>query len=506
MQLAIDATSTQSPFGTAIPSRSATNGHAWICFTVSGPASMGAAVNYSHGARLGLSCNSRQHDKISGGVMTTTKRGWLASKGKSAAIVLVVGAVAIAGLALAARPGGGGGGGGGGGKTRTPAISVSPSSLSFGDVNVGSTSAAQSVSVSNSGRADLHITSVSTTSNVFGFVNNCPGTVAPGSACTISVTFTPSSAGAASANLEIVSDASNTPTARVSLSGNGKTATTAAVRRVEGGGDSIMRGYNASCTTNTGFWDFLCYAGGDQDQNSFLDGSGSAVLSLVDRYIQLDPLVTGGKSASESGSEMTDPAKNNFAAQAAAIVNAATQPVRVFIELGGNDICNRATTADLYDDTTWENAVNAGLTTLVNGLPDGSTVLMVSVPRVQDLRAVGIAKQTSTSGVNCENFWASYDVCRIATANGTDLQTRLAAIDARQKAYNARIVTLAASYNAQAGSTGVEVVSDYDATVNASVGSYSFQTTDINGGDCFHPSIQGQNKLSEIIWNKNPYK
>ncbi|HSQ69450.1 MAG TPA: SGNH/GDSL hydrolase family protein, partial [Steroidobacteraceae bacterium] len=309
----------------------------------------------------------------------------------------------------------------------------------------------------------------------------------------------------ASADLIITSDASNAPTVTVALSGNG-TQVVAAVRRVEGAGDSIMRGYNASCTGNTQWWHLFCYAGGDQPEHSFLDGSSSSVTSLVDRYILLDPQVTGGKSASESGSEMTDPAKNNFAAQASAIVNAATQPVRVFVELGGNDICNRATTDDLYSGPEWEAAVRAGLEILVNGLPDGSTVLMVSVPRVQDLRAVGIAKQTSTSDVNCEDFWASYDVCRIATANGTDLAARLAAIDTAQRAYNGLLVALADEYNALASSTGVEVVADYEPTPNASVGSYSFEPDDINGGDCFHPSILGQNKLSEIIWGRNPYQ
>jgi hypothetical protein len=364
------------------------------------------------------------------------------------------------------------------------------------------------VSARNSGRANLTISDISKAGSgaaAFAFTSNCVGTLAPGASCTISVTFTPTVAGPFSASLVISSNASNAPTSTVALAGNG-TQAVAAVRRVEGAGDSIMRGYNASCTGNTSILHLFCYAGGDQPEHSFLDGSSSSVTSIVDRYIILDPQVTGGKAASESGSEMRDPAKNNFAAQATAIVNAATQPVRVFVELGGNDICNRATTTDLYDDLEWEAAVRAGLDVLVNGLPDDSTVLMVSVPRVQDLRAVGIAKQTSTSGVNCENFWASYDVCRIATANGTDLATRLAAIDATQKSYNDLLVSLAAEYNSQAGSTGVEVVADYDSTANASVGSYGFEPDDINGGDCFHPSILGQNKLSEIIWNKNPHK
>ena len=52
----------------------------------------------------------------------------------------------------------------------------------------------------------------------------------------------------------------------------------------------------------------------------------------------------------------------------------------------------------------------------------------------------------------------------------------------------------------------VEVVTDYDVSPNASVGSYNFQPGDINGGDCFHPSIPGQNTLSTVLWNRNPHK
>jgi len=434
--------------------------------------------------------------------MAATSRRPVFSRFQRIAVVLLVGGLTMGGLAVAGKPSGGGG-------KAKPAISVSPTSLAFGEVNVGAT-AALSLAVTSSGTANLTISSVSRTgSAAFAITNDgCAGkTLAPGASCPVGVTFSPSASGSFTGNIAIVSSASNAPTVNVALSGTGKSTITVAVRLGKGGGDSIMRGYNADCTSNTGLFSFLCYGGGDKPQYSFFDGSSSTVLSIEDRYIQLEPLFAADQNAAASGSEMTDPAKNNFLAQATAIVGSTTQPARVFIELGGNDICNRGTVDQLYDDAKWETAVRAGLDKLVAGLPDGSTVLMVSVPRVQDLRAVGIQKQQTASSVNCENFWASYDVCRIATAGGTDLATRLSAIDARQKAYNAKLATLTAEYSLRATSTGVEVVTDYDPTGSAtSVGTYSFQPGDINGGDCFHPSIQGQNRLSEVIWNRNPHK
>jgi hypothetical protein len=282
--------------------------------------------------------------------------------------------------------------------------------------------------------------------------------------------------------------------------GGGKNKTPAV--RVEGAGDSIMRAYNADCTGNTGLFDFLCYGGGDQNENSFLDGSSSNVLSIVDRYVALDSRATGGKSASASGSEMTDPARNNFQTQAAAIVSAATQPVKVVVELGGNDLCNRSSDADLYPDAQWQAAVDGGLQLLVDGLPDGSTVYLSSVPRVQDLRGVGIEKQNSTSRVNCEAFWSSFDVCPIATSS--DLY--FAALGERQKAYNEILAGRAGHFNSLATTTGVEVVTEYQGEEIVSVGTYRFAPTDINGGDCFHPSISGQNKVSEVLWSNNPFK
>jgi lysophospholipase L1-like esterase len=271
--------------------------------------------------------------------------------------------------------------------------------------------------------------------------------------------------------------------------GKGKTPPT----RVEGAGDSIMRGYNASCTSNTGLFDFLCYGGGDQDENSFLDGNSGNVLSIVDRYVQIDRKATGSKAASASGSEMTDAGKNNFETQASAIVAAATQPVKVVVELGGNDLCNRSD-GNFYSDETWQAAVDAGLQVLVDGLPSGSTVLLSSVPRVQDLRAVGIAKQTGNGSVNCESFWSTYGVCTVATTS----TTYTAAIEERQQRYNEILSDRAGAFN---GTNGVEVVAEYQGESVESVGTYLFTPEDMNGGDCFHPSIKGQNEVSRLLWN-----
>lgn len=279
--------------------------------------------------------------------------------------------------------------------------------------------------------------------------------------------------------------------------GDGGSGGSPVVLHLEGAGDSIMQGYNASCTGNTSFWDSLCLLGEEQPANSFLDGSSSSVVSLLDRYQTIDSGWTGSKAASQSGSEMTDPAKNNFENQSLAIVSSVTTPTRVVIELGGNDICNRGLADEFYDDPTWQAAVDAGLDVLVNGLPDGSTVFLASVPRVQDLRQAGLILESSDSGVDCQGVWSSFNVCPIATLSDP---ATLVAIGERQQRYNEILAERAQHYNLDATSTGVEVVAEYQGESVVSVGTYSFGAEDINGGDCFHPSIQGQNKLSDLLF------
>jgi hypothetical protein len=156
--------------------------------------------------------------------------------------------------------------------------------------------------------------------------------------------------------------------------------------------------------------------------------------------------------------------------------------------------------------------VRAGLDTLTNRLPDGSSVLLIGVPRVQDLYAAGVAKSAGSTRVDCESFWSSYDVCQIATRNavygGEDLGTRLPQVAERQARYNAILVEEALNYNALAAKTRVEVVAETGGSFSpgsVEVGNYSFTKDEINGGDCFHPSLLGQNTVSAVVWGNDPY-
>jgi len=103
-------------------------------------------------------------------------------------------------------------------------LTASPASLSFGDVPAGSTSAAQTFTVSNPGGTAASVSSISA-SAPFAETNTCGGSIAAGGSCTVSVKFAPTSGGATSGTLSVISSAPGSPLT-VALSGTGVTSTT----------------------------------------------------------------------------------------------------------------------------------------------------------------------------------------------------------------------------------------------------------------------------------------
>ena len=98
-------------------------------------------------------------------------------------------------------------------------VSLSATTKTFASQNQGSTSAAQTVTLTNSGVAVLNIASI-VASGDFARTTTCGATLAMGANCTLSVTFTPTAAGARSGSVVITSDAASSPDT-ISLSGTG---------------------------------------------------------------------------------------------------------------------------------------------------------------------------------------------------------------------------------------------------------------------------------------------
>ena len=117
--------------------------------------------------------------------------------------------------------------------TAGPAASLSPASLTFPTETVGTSSTSESSTLRNSGSAPLTISGIGVAgadAGDYAEANDCPSapaTLAPSSACTISVTFTPSAAGTRSGSVRVTDDAGGSPQT-VALSGTGAVAAPAA--------------------------------------------------------------------------------------------------------------------------------------------------------------------------------------------------------------------------------------------------------------------------------------
>jgi hypothetical protein len=88
-----------------------------------------------------------------------------------------------------------------------PVLSLSTNALAFGNQAIRATSASQSVTVSNTGTAPLIINGIGLNGANPGQFNlqsnTCPGTLAVGANCTVTVAFRPTSRGNKTANLNI---------------------------------------------------------------------------------------------------------------------------------------------------------------------------------------------------------------------------------------------------------------------------------------------------------------
>ena len=141
---------------------------------------------------------------------------------------------------------GGGGSGGGNPGSSQAMISVNPASLPFGNVTLNTT-ATQPVTLSSTGTATLQIASVAASGAGFALsvAPALPLNVPAGQSATVYVAFTPAIAGSATGGLRIVSNAANSASTAVILSGAGieKLWTVVLTWGAPKGGSAIV-GYN----------------------------------------------------------------------------------------------------------------------------------------------------------------------------------------------------------------------------------------------------------------------
>ena len=100
-----------------------------------------------------------------------------------------------------------------------PVVTLVPRSLTFTGQLVGSASAPQTVILTNTGSAALNITTISASGD-FAQTNTCGASVAPGIACIITVTFTPTAPGSRYGSVTLTDNAADSPQT-IGLAGDG---------------------------------------------------------------------------------------------------------------------------------------------------------------------------------------------------------------------------------------------------------------------------------------------
>jgi hypothetical protein len=100
-----------------------------------------------------------------------------------------------------------------------PAASLSATALAFGNQTTGVASTARTATLTNTGSAALGITGI-TTAAPFAVSHNCPASLPAAASCTLSVTYTPTTNGAATGSVSVATNAAGSPNT-IALSGSG---------------------------------------------------------------------------------------------------------------------------------------------------------------------------------------------------------------------------------------------------------------------------------------------
>ena len=270
-------------------------------------------------------------------------------------------------------------------------------------------------------------------------------------------------------------------------------------------GDSIGEGEAAEGTIGSAnhqtVWS-TGYAGGD------------SVNAMNERFEVTDPVAYTENNSSRddafnqaiSGSVMAD-----FAPQAQAIASAVSSipdgsAGMVTVLLGNNDVC-ADTLADMTDPGLFESQYRAGLDILAS--PVFNDMVNVHISGIPDIYWLWNAKRDnfwcrtfawpfvpcqnllSNAADDCASSTSREDPDTIYPGDGANCQRRKAFHAQIRDTYNPILRDVLAEYQANDMLVNAEYVDVFDVRFNSS---------HVNGGDCFHPSEAGHSLLAEKQW------
>jgi hypothetical protein len=194
-----------------------------------------------------------------------------------------------------------------------PIVQLSSALISFGNQTTGTTSSSQTVTVTNNGSASLTsivISVAGTNSSEFGETTTCGSTLAQAASCSISVTFSPATAGGKTASVQIADNAADSPEA-ISLVGTGVAPApvmSLSLGTIAFGNQSIGASSNSQSITITNSGNVLLTgisisitgANASDFSKTTTCGSSLAAAASCTITVTFAPASTGAKSASIS--------------------------------------------------------------------------------------------------------------------------------------------------------------------------------------------------------------
>ena len=161
----------------------------------------------------------------------------------------------------------------------------------------------------------------------------------------------------------------------------------------------------------------------------------------------------------------------------------------VTIMLGANDVC-RSNAADLITDAEFEGHVRNGMSTVLNGLRDGSTLLVAAIPNVKGVHEFGQTK-TALGITSCERMWKLTGLCAAMLGeNSTEMDRQY--LQSRNIGYNAILERV----------TGEMAASYPGKFVRYSAATFQLPSSQdqLSDIDCFHAGWRGQQAAAELTW------
>lgn len=210
-------------------------------------------------------------------------------------------------------------------------------------------------------------------------------------------------------------------------------------------------------------------------QNSWATGTNSSVNSIAARLKSKNWFATRSNVA-VSGAKIAD-------LKGQANLTVLQRPQLVTIMIGANDACGA--TGGVTEAAAFKADVQTVLTTLQNGLPSNSKIVVASLPNLKYLYDLFVSNSSARTA------WTLLPLCPAMTQNpGSN-----AAADVARRAATAQRVIEFNDALASVCATKSKCLWDGLKTYN-----YQFRASDIGQLDYFHPSIAGQATIAREAW------